>query len=160
SYRSRPELVHLTSEIFARAFAHQGIPQDRTRLTPSLTSEPAGLGPIIEYWPLVFPKRMNKNVLAGAAAAGVRDLLNRQPDVRDRNTGTPRVAGRRDVAVLCRTNEQCQLIAEALAELDIPAVVPRTRILDTAEGQLVMAGLRLWVDPRDALAAAQLARLV
>lgn len=160
SYRSRPELVHLTSEIFARAFAHQGIPQDRTRLTPSLTSEPAGLGPIIEYWPLVFPKRMNKNVLAGAAAAGVRDLLNRRPDVRDRNTGTPRVAGRRDVAVLCRTNEQCQLIAEALAELDIPAVVPRTRILDTAEGQLVMAGLRLWVDPRDALAAAQLARLV
>ena len=159
SYRSRPELVHLTSDIFARAFSHHGMPEDRTRLQPALTDEPAGLGACVEYWPLQFPSRMNKEVLAGAAAAGVRDLLARVPNVRDRNAGV-RPAVPSDVAVLCRTNEQCQLIANALAALDVPAVVPQMRLLDTAEGQLVMAGLRLWIDPRDALAAAQLARLI
>ena len=53
-----------------------------------------------------------------------------------------------------------QDVAEALGLLGVPAVVPRMRLLDTAEGQLVLAGLRLWVDPRDALAAAELAHLV
>jgi ATP-dependent exoDNAse (exonuclease V) beta subunit len=89
----------------------------------------------------------------------VHDLLRDAPNVRDRTTGAVRPAGPRDVAVLCRTNEQCQSIAEALAQLDLPAVVPRTALLDTAEGQLLQAGLRLWIDPGDALAAATLARL-
>jgi ATP-dependent helicase/nuclease subunit A len=160
SYRSRPALVELTSDIFARAFAHHGMPEARTRLTPAVAVEPAGLGPIVEYWPLISLARSNKESVAAAAAAGVRDLLDPPPTIRDRQTGAPRPALAGDLAVLCRTNEQCQLVAEALAALDIPAIVPRMRLLDTAEGRLVTAALRLWVDPRDALARAELARLV
>ena len=52
SYRSRPELVHATSAIFAKAFASQGMPEEHTRLTPYLVDEPPGLGPAFEYWPL------------------------------------------------------------------------------------------------------------
>ena len=159
SYRSRPDLVHLTSEIFARAFAHQGLAEERTRLTAALEHEPAGLGPIVEHWPLRCPARVNKDDLAACAARGVRDLLASAPAVRDRRTGEARPASAGDVAVLCRTNEQCQKLAEALAELGVPAVVPRMGLLDTAEAQLALAGLRLWIDPRDALAAAVLARL-
>jgi ATP-dependent helicase/nuclease subunit A len=158
SYRSRPELVHLTSDIFARAFAAQGMPEERTRLTPVDSDEPTDLGPVVEHWPLC-PERANKETLAAAAASGVRTLLRSEPRVRDRTTGAARTASARDLAVLCRTNEQCQKIADALAALGIPAVVPRMRLLDTAEGQTVMAGLRLWIDPRDPLAAAILARL-
>ncbi len=160
SYRSRPELVELTNEIFARAFASQGILEERTRLRPALEEEPPDLGPIVEHWPLSCPDRTKVDQLAAAVAAGVRDLLGREPRVRDRRDGEPRVARPGDVAVLCRTNEQCRLVAEALAALGVAAVVPRVGLLDTAEAQVVSAGLRLWVDPRDAVAAAELARLV
>ncbi len=158
SYRSRPELVHLTSDIFARAFAAQGMPEERTRLRPVPADEPAGLGPVVEHWPLC-PERASKETLAAAAASGVRALLGSEPRVRDRTTGAAHTASARDLAVLCRTNEQCQKVADALAALGIPAVVPRMRLLDTVEGQTVVAGLRLWIDTRDALAAAILARL-
>ncbi|MCX5747330.1 MAG: UvrD-helicase domain-containing protein, partial [Proteobacteria bacterium] len=114
SYRSRPALVELTSDLFARAFLHHGMPEDRTRLSPALVVEPAGLGAIVEHWPLVSPGRTNKANFAGAAATGVRDLLATPPLVRDRETTLTRPAIASDVAVLCRTNEQCQLVAEAL----------------------------------------------
>ena len=158
SYRSRPALVDLTSEIFAGAFRHQGMPEDRTRLTAALEKEPAGLGPIIEHWPLCPADSSNKETRAACAARGVRDLLAGAPTVRERETHHPRPASARDVAVLCRTNEQCHLIAEALADLGVAAVVPRMGLLDTAEGRVALAGLRLWVDPRDGLAAAVVAR--
>jgi ATP-dependent exoDNAse (exonuclease V) beta subunit len=158
SYRSRPELVALTSDIFARAFASQGMPEERTRLVPASPVEPEGLGPIVEHWPL-YPGAPNKDTLAACAAAGVRDLLAGATSVRDRASGAARAARAGDVAVLCRTNEQCRKVADALLDLGVPAVVPRAGLLDTPEGQLAVAGLRLWVDPRDGLAAATLARL-
>jgi ATP-dependent helicase/nuclease subunit A len=158
SYRSRPGLVKLTSDIFERAFASQGMPGERVRLEPVADTEPAGLGPVVEHWPL-FPESANKDTLAACAAAGVRDLLADEPKVRDRQSGKARPARSGDVAVLCRTNDQCQRVADALGELGVPAVVPRMGLFDTAEGQLAVAGLRLWVDPRDALAAAIVARL-
>jgi ATP-dependent helicase/nuclease subunit A len=160
SYRSRPALVALTSDVFAPAFARQGIPEARTRLRPSPPDEPPGLGPIVEHWPLVVDGRSNKDKLATAVAAGVRDLLAAATPVRDRHNGAARRARADDVAVLCRTNDQCQFVAEALARLGVAAVVARVGLLDTLEGRVATAALRLWVDPRDALAAADLARVV
>src|SRR5262249_44803521 len=52
-----------------------------------------------------------------------------------------------------------QAVAEALAMLGVPAVVPRMGLLDMAEAQVVRSGLALWIDPDDALAAAELARI-
>jgi ATP-dependent exoDNAse (exonuclease V) beta subunit len=91
-------------------------------------------------------------------AAGVRDLIARRPSVRREPVGVA-PATPRDVAVLCRTNRQAQAVAEALAMLGVPAVVPRMGLLDTAEAQVVRSGLALWIDPDDALAAAELARV-
>jgi ATP-dependent helicase/nuclease subunit A len=161
SYRSRPALVALTSEIFATAFASQGMPEDRTRLAPSSRDEPNGLGPIVEHWPLE-PEPGHRcdteATRAEAVAAGVRELLARTPLVRA--GATARCASRRDVAVLCRTNKQCQAVADALGALGVPAIVPRMRLLDTLEARVILAGLALWVDPGDALAAAELARMI
>lgn len=165
SYRSRPELVGVTSEIFARAFASQGIPEEQTRLAAKSEAEPAGLGEVLEYWPLDLDRSLgtdNEDGRAAAVAAGVRDLLSRAPLVRDRDDDErlARAASPRDLAVLCRTNKQCQIVADALGALGIAAVVPRMALLATAEARIVRAGLALWVDPRDALAAAELARIV
>jgi ATP-dependent exoDNAse (exonuclease V) beta subunit len=162
SYRSRPELVHLTSDIFARPFAAQGMPEERVRLRPASEDEPAGLGPVVEHWPFQVAGRGGKEAFAACAAARVRALLASAPEVRDRGSdpgGATRPAGAGDVAVLCRTNDQCRAVADALAAQGIPAVVPRVGLLNTPEGRLALAGLWLWVDPRDALAAATIARL-
>lgn len=158
SYRSRPALVDLTSAIFARAFASQGMPERRTRLRPADEREPAGLGPVIEHWPILDGRSNGKR--AAAVAAGARDFLARGALVRDRDSSVTRPARAGDLAILCRTNAQCQSVADALAALGVEAVVPRMGLLETAEGQLVLAGLRLWLDPGDALAAAHIARLV
>ena len=157
SYRSRPELVHATSAIFAKAFASQGMPEEHTRLTPYLVDEPPGLGPVFEYWPL---EAKNNRERARAVAEGVNRLFERKPLVRGRQSGGSRPATYADVALLCRTNVQCQDVAEALAELGIPAVVPKMRLLRTAECHLALAGLRLWIDPRDGLARSEIARLL
>lgn len=156
SYRSRPGLVKLTSEIFARAFEHQGIPPERTKLEPALEVEPNGLGEIVELWPL---QATNAPGRAHAVAAGVRDLLARRSGVRGRD-GTVRPATRSDVAVLCRTNAQCRDVADALGALGVAAVVPRMGLVDTHEAIAVLAGLSLWSDPGDRLAAAELARII
>lgn len=161
SYRSRPGLVGLTSEIFARAFERVGMPADRTRLVPALTADPDGLGPIVEYWPLDLDRSAGTDNAAGRAdalAVGVRDLLARETAVRRRPSGGG-PARPRDVAVLCRTNKQAQAVANALAALRVPAIVPRMGLLDTVEAQVVRAGLALWIDPDDALAGAELARV-
>jgi ATP-dependent exoDNAse (exonuclease V) beta subunit len=51
-------------------------------------------------------------------------------------------------------------VAKELARLDLPVILPRTGLLATAEGRVALAGLRLWVDPGDNLALAELARLI
>mgnify|MGYP003631257099 CR=1 FL=1 len=157
SYRSRPTLVASTSEVFAKAFTKHGIPEERTRLTAHLQDEEDGLGAEYEYWCLDAtnaPKR------ASSVAAGVRDMLTEKRSVRDKATGALRRIEPGDVAVLCRTNQQCSEVAEALVGLGLKPVLPSVGLFDTAEGQLVVAGLRLWVDPRDAVAAATIARLL
>jgi len=156
SYRSRTALVTLTSDLFAPAFALQGIPEARVRLAPRMGKEPDGLGPAVERWAL---ESKNLDDDLRALAAGVEDFLSRSPGVRDASTGDVRPAGAGDVAVLCRRNDLCAKTAAALAGLGIRAVLPRGGLMGTPEAWLMLAGLRLWVDGRDTLAAAEIARL-
>jgi ATP-dependent exoDNAse (exonuclease V) beta subunit len=157
SYRSRPAMVELTNEIFAPAFRSQGMPEKRTRVEPKLQVDPPELGPAFAHWRL---EGKNKADRARSLAAGAAALLETRPQVRDRQTGALRAASLADVAILCRTNEQCGAVAEALGEQALPAVVARAGLLDTAEGQVLVAGLRLWIDARDRLAAGVLHRIL
>ena len=157
SYRSRPALVRLTSEVFAPAFAAYGIPAERVRLEPELTVEPAGLGPILEHWAL---STKNKEDDAAALASAMRKFLSDGVKVRDRGTGKPRGVQPGDVAVLCRTNATCISVANALGEQNIRTALAQTGLFSTLEARTVLAGLRLWVDEKDSLAAAELARVL
>ncbi len=161
SYRSRRRLVDVTSEIFARAFGSQGMPEERTRLVAHLQDEPSGLGEVLEYWPIEkVAGEDNAEGRAMAVATGVRDLLARNPAVKVRGRDEVIAVRPRDLAVLCRTNKQCQTVADSLAALGVAAVVPRMGLLATVEARIVLAGLALWVDPTDSLAAAELARII
>ena len=158
SYRSRPELVNLTSELFAPAFAAHGIDEDRTRLEPK-TTEPEGLSEVVEVWPLRILDRRKTTLYTKSLAAGLQSMLQRAPEVRIKDSTDTRPVELRDVAVLCRTNDQCESVARELEALGIRAAVARTGLLDTAEGRLAMAALRLRIDPKDDLAAAEIARI-
>jgi ATP-dependent exoDNAse (exonuclease V) beta subunit len=158
SWRSRPGLVSLTSELFAQAFAPHGIPRERVVLRPTLNPEPAGLGATLEWWPIDA-----KNKLEGLAglADGVRRLLvDPTARVRDRETKAVRPVRAGDVAVLCRTNAACRDVAAALARHGLAATVHEGGLLSTPEGRAALLGLRLFVDPRDRAAAAELALLL
>jgi ATP-dependent helicase/nuclease subunit A len=158
SWRSRPPLVRITTEVFVRAFETHGIPEERVRLKPATKSDHPELGPFMEWWEL---DAKNKDQDASAIAGGVRTLLrNTKAKIRDPETGEIRRMKAGDIGILSRTNEVCAKIAEALESINIRAVLPRTGLLSTPEAMIVMAGLRLWVDPGDTLAAAELARII
>lgn len=160
SWRSRPELVRLTSEIFAPPFAKMGIPPERVRIGPSpkKAREPDGLGPIVERWNL---DTKNKADDASALAAALKDALaDKTLRVWDKVSGQVRPVRAGDMAVLCYRNGVCANVAAALAALGIPAELTQPGLLKTPEGRLAFAALRLWVDMRDSLAAAELVRVI
>jgi ATP-dependent exoDNAse (exonuclease V) beta subunit len=103
---------------------------------------------------------MKKDLRAQAVAAGARNLLGTGPTIWDRHTGSHRTAAASDVAILCRTNDLCLRVSEALGQLGIASVVARVGLRASAEAQVLLAGLRLWVDARDRLAAATLVRIL
>lgn len=155
SYRSRPELVRLTSALFAPPFAVRGLAPELTRLEPEPNAvDCAELGPVAELWRLEGDK-------VEALAAATRDLLSDSSvRVRDPQTGEIRRVRAGDVAVLCFTNKTCAAVADALLGLGLDVVIGRTGLLARPEVRLVHAALRLWLDPADRLAKAELARLV
>lgn len=152
SYRSRPALVDLTSALFAPAFARQGIPADRVRVTASLQEEPVGLGPTLERW-LLQDGRSGAEI-----AAGIVELLE-DPTVQVREDGAVVPVRPGHVAVLARTNWHARDIAAALSAQQVPVVLRRRGLCATVEARALMAGLALFLDGRDALAAAEITRL-
>jgi len=160
SYRSRRDLVQLTSRVFARAFGALGMAPELVKLKPALSAqdEPDDLGPILEQWTMDSTK---VDVDNACVAAGIKKLLgDRSVRVRDDEPGTSRRVRAGDVAVLCRTNAACKAVAVQLGELGIPAVLSRPGLMSTPEGLVSLAALRLWVDPRDSLALANLSRFL
>jgi len=159
SWRSRAELVRITSDVFAPAFDAQGIPAARVRLTPEpSTADPDALGAVVEVWR--FTARL-KEEEARALATAVREMLSDGAvRVRDLVTGEARSPRPADVAILCRTNHGARRVGAALERLGVPAVLGRPGLIATIEARVVLAALRLWVDGRDSLATAELGRLV
>lgn len=159
SWRSRPELVCSTSDIFAQAFTRQGFPERQVRLEPAekvINTEPAGLSSIYEYWLL---QSKNKDNDALALAKATRDLLAEPNNtVRDPQTGEKRPVRGGDVAILCRANDVCVTVAGALEEQGIDVALARPGLLNQPEVIVSMAGVRLVMNPRDSLARAEIAR--
>lgn len=162
SFRSRPRLVELTTALFAEAFEGIGFRREWVAVEPARPESPSELGPVVERWLLTAGGgRASRATDIEALAAGVRSLLD-DPRTRvvDPASKVARAPKPGDVAVLCPTHEQCRALADALARLGLQAVVARPGVVGTLEGRLVLGALRLWSDPHDDLARAELARLL
>ncbi|HYG68715.1 MAG TPA: UvrD-helicase domain-containing protein, partial [Anaeromyxobacteraceae bacterium] len=149
SWRSRPPLVGLTSELFARALAPHGFTEAEVRITtPPERPDPEALKdvPVVEAW------WWEGNGEAHAIADGVARLLEDETPVRDRS-GAVRPVRRSDVAVLARRNDDCRKIASALAARGVPARLQLGDLAETPEAILLRSALALVADPGDGVAA-------
>jgi ATP-dependent exoDNAse (exonuclease V) beta subunit len=158
SYRSRPGLVRMASELFAQAFSKQGIPRERVLLEPHLAQDPEGLGPVLERWVLDTKNKAGDN---NALARLVTELLqDASVQVRDRERGEVRPVRPGDVAVLCRTNDGCDQMADELERQGLAVQWARGGLTSTPEVRLWLAGFAVLADPDDTLHAAEIVRLL
>lgn len=156
--RSRAPLVRITNALFVPPFAHVGLPANRVELEPSEHEDQPILGPYLERWRI---SARNAGAAIEELSAYVASLVaDPTVHVRDRLDGSPRALRPGDVAILCRRRDTCLGVAECLAELGVRSEVARVGLMSTLEGRAVFAGLRLWANPTDALAEAELVRIL
>ena len=156
SWRSRPALVRLTSEAFARGFAGDGIPPERVLLEPKRDDAELAGTPPVEWW-LLETKNQAEDALV--LADRIRDLIDEEELIEDERSGRARPVEPGDIAVLCRSNAECERTAGALEIAGVRAAIKRPGLLGCAEARLAKAALELALEPRDSLAAAEVSRL-
>ncbi len=157
SYRSRPELVEFSNEVFKRVFSEHGMAEEDVVIRPSGKRSPVE-GHTIEVW------RCNGSDLPecfSALATAVRELLlgGNAPEIEDPHSGSLRKIRGADIAVLCRKNDHCSRIAMALSQQNLRVAMTRDGLLDTPECVLCIAALRYLVDASDKFALATMVHL-
>ena len=157
NWRSRPELVDFANRVFVPAFGAKGMEEAQVRLQPKRNPRPEQ-AQALEVWTL---NSTNNPTDCACIASGIAELLA-DPSahlIEDRTTKELRPLRGGDIAVLCRKNEVCRNVADAIERLGHRTRVRRTGLLKTLEAVFVLAALRYLVDPRDTLAVAELLHL-
>ena len=150
SYRSHPELVKLSNEVFKEAFGSD-LPENKIILK-------AGRGDYDTKYPTVHHFQIEGKdgaKKAKALADGIVSLLN----------GTyPYLPGKKvkpsDIAVLVKTNDRGLEVASALKQKGVPVSYVDTEFLDSAEVQMVLSILHLVSGNQDAKSVAELRCLI
>lgn len=153
SYRSRPELVSFTNALFSSAFESVGIPPGLVILQPQ--RKEVGQASALHAWWLQAKNNPEETAaLAGAVGRLLAEAGNYQ--VVDKASQRLRPLRGGDLAILCRTNDNCRRVAEALESHGVRAIVPRRGLLARPECVLALACLRYLVDAGDSLAIAEI----
>lgn len=153
SWRSRPELVAYTNNLFVPAFADT-LKKEQVALESArspITNEPA-----VEQWRLVG---RNKSLRAQAMASAIQSLMDSGRTIIDKDTDQARPLSFSDIGLLCRTHTNLSEIAVALAGANLPVRYSRAGLLATPEGTLALACLRRLIDADDTLASAEIQSL-
>lgn len=155
SRRSRKSLVAFVNDVFVPVLKPMGLPADKVKLNglrPDKENQPVAL----ETW--LYPECKNKESDTQALATGVEGLLANAAKylVEDKVSGDLRPIHPSDIAVLCRSNTECQDLANALGHRKIRATVGETGLLSTPEAVLAVAAFRYLADVRDTLALAEI----
>jgi ATP-dependent exoDNAse (exonuclease V) beta subunit len=174
SWRSTPDLVHLVNDLFAKPFEeHLSLPREEVTLTAHRLTHPV-TPPAIRIAKVTSsectqkgePKRLKNEHRHCATADAIQAFLNSGEQVIDKPsvtlanpTGTLRPVTPRDIAVLVRTGDHAKALAGELRARGIDVSLSTPGLLATPECQLALACLRVLVDPRDSLAAAEVIAL-
>ena len=151
SYRSRPELVRFVNAVFVPALSHL-LPESEVALMPNRPN-PTGATVPLRAWML---DGSNKEQRAGQIASGIVDFLTEAPVIFDKFAQSERKSRAGDMALLCRTHDDSRDIANALVARGVKVAIARPGLVATPEGKLVLACLRLYGNPSDTLARAEI----
>ncbi len=169
SWRSREDIVFATNALFVKAFSE--LPKEQIALKPkrqkiaskdsvNTENEPATVGEALIHWhlkPDVEGKRLpGKPWMENAIASTLKTMLERNPLILPKGEKDYRAARPGDVAILCKTNFQCQEIAEALHRAGLKAAISRAGLLRTAEAKLILACLKFILNKYDSLSIAEI----
>lgn len=172
SWRSREDIVYATNAIFTKAFSQ--LPENQVVLKPKRLkvatadsknddSEPIEVGESIHHWHFeadVEGKRLpGKPWMENCIAESVRTLLEKEPLTFPKDGEAWRKLEPGDIAILCRSNHECQTVAEALHRAGLKAAIARTGLLHTAEAKLILACLKYMLNKNDSLSIAEILKL-
>jgi ATP-dependent helicase/nuclease subunit A len=160
SWRSREDIVNAVNTLFVKAFPN--IPPSQVALESKRTKDkdPIEQDSAIIHWHFEYEGKGNrlpgKPWMERCIASNIREMLNNRVIVIPKDENTPRELQAGDVAVLCRSNAECQTVAEALHHMGLKAAIARNGLLQTAESKLVLAGLKYILNDRDSLSVAEI----
>lgn len=160
SWRSRQDLVYAANALFTKAFPE--LPADQVALEPKRKkgSEPEGMNLALRHWHFRPEGETGRppggNWMENCIAERLREWLEAGILVWDKDKHTARPARPGDVAILCRSNEGCRIMAGALHRAGLKAAIARSGLLATAEARLVTACLKFVLNYRDSLSVAEI----
>ena len=155
SWRTREPLVNLANDCFARAFDGV-INKDNVKLNAARKESDSFSAPLY-HWNCMASK---KEFSAKKVADRVKLLIDSQIVIQDKNNGEFRSITPRDIAILCRKNDECKTFAKALMEKGIPVTFVNNDIMQQTEVHLVLALLSFMVDASNKHVRADLLRLL
>lgn len=164
SWRSRPDIVYLTNAIFAKAFSD--LPVEQVALIPKRDEEKSadwpGASPknALIHWHFKYDgegkRQPGKPWMENSLAFALREWLERPILISPKGSRTPRPLRPGDIAILCRSNAECNTMAEALHRGGLKASLSRSGLLATAEARLVLACLKYLLHQYDSLSVAEI----
>jgi ATP-dependent exoDNAse (exonuclease V) beta subunit len=149
SYRSRQDLVTCVNALFVRGF--DDMPPAQVALQPTRTKigESPLFGPALNLWEVKKREdaqgkksKNSKEWVFQALAHSLIAQLEQGIYIQEDSGGKMRPALPGDVAILCRTNQNCLDVAAALKKAGIQAAISQPGIFASIEGTLILACLK------------------
>jgi ATP-dependent helicase/nuclease subunit A len=162
SWRSRPDLVKHANELFAKAF-ESTMPPEQIMLK-SVRKERDEFKEAIEVWRIEKSDRQHNKIKSlRAIAQQIKFIYESKRQVaykKDQDQEQLRDIELKDIAILCRTNDDCVATAGYLKEIGLPASVEQDGLLSLPESKLMLSALRYYAFPFDSLAIMEIKLLV
>lgn len=166
SWRSRADLVNLTNAIFCNAFSD--MPPEQVALEPIrvpegnefVIAEDAKMEQAFIHWHFDAEgeqKRMpGQPWMEDCIARSLKEWIEAKVIFQPKGAKGFRAIRGGDVAILCRSNQLCENMAEALHRAGLKAAIARSGLLATAEARLVLACLKYILHAGDSLSVAEI----
>jgi len=169
SWRSREDIVLATNALFCKAF--KDLPTEQIALKPkrcklasadsqNTENEPIEMADALRHWHFETEPGIKRTPgrpwMENCIAANIRRIIEQRLMVMPKGEAAMRAIQPGDIAILCRSNSECLVMAEALHQAGLHAAIARSGLLKTAEASLIIACLKFILHPSDSLSVAEI----